>query len=65
VTKKPFLVVTVSGVSNKPYSFRVWNASVKNNTLWKEGNVIICSLDYDEDYGYSLSNKSKVMKVTK
>ena len=65
ITKKPFLVVTVSGVSNKPYSFRVWNASVKNNTLWKEGNVIICSLDYDEDYGYSLSNKSKVMKVTK
>ena len=65
ITKKPFLVVTVSGVSNKPYSFRVWNTSIKNNTLWKEGNVIICSIDYDEDYGYSLSNKSKVMKVTK
>ena len=62
---KPFLSITVTGSTEKPYYFRIWNMSQAQTNIWNEGNVVVFSLDYDEEYGYSLSRKSKVVKVTR
>jgi len=62
---KPFLSVTATGMSEKPYYFRIWAMSKAQTNVWEEGNVVVFSLDYDEEYGYSLSRKSKIVKVTR
>jgi DNA polymerase-3 subunit alpha len=63
---KPFLTISVSGNGNKPYTFRIWNTSIKQTTVWVEGNVVVFSLDYDKEYGsYTLSRKTKVLRITK
>lgn len=64
-TKKPYLVVTTTGMSNKPYTFRIWNTALKENSKWSEGNVLVFSLSYDENWGYNLSSADKVIKLTK
>jgi len=65
VNGKPFLSVTVTGATEKPYYFRVWNMSQEKSNVWHEGNVVLFSLDYNEEFGYNLSNRSKVLKVTR
>lgn len=62
---KPFLVVTASGTTDKPYNFRVWDVNAQMTQIWIEGNVAIFGLDYSEEFGYSLSKKVKPMRVTK
>jgi len=63
--KKPFLTITASGMSDKPYVFRIWNASLSSTNVWGEGNIVIFSLDYDKDWGYNLSRRDRPIRVTK
>ena len=60
---KPYLAVTVSGMSDKEYFFRVWNQ--KRDDDWSEGNVLIFSLDYNQEWGYNVTRNSRVLRVTK
>jgi DNA polymerase-3 subunit alpha len=64
-TNKPFLVVAVSGLSEKMFKFKIWNMEKKESGAWTEGSVVIFSLDYDENFGYSLSRNGKVMQITR
>jgi len=61
----PFVTVSVTGSTDKPYFFRVWNTTVKGTDLWIEGNVVIFGLDYSKKWGFNLSNKVRPMQVTK
>ncbi len=63
--KKPYLVVTASGESGQQYKIKVWNTNKEKTTTWREGNVLIFSLEYDNQYGYSLPQFSKAMRVEK
>jgi DNA polymerase-3 subunit alpha len=63
-TNKPYLVVTTSGLSDKPYTFRAWNATL-NNPNWCEGNIVVFTLEYDKNWGYNLKRNCEVLKVTK
>ncbi len=65
-TNKLYLLINASGLTEKQYIFKVWaNIVEKNNDTFEEGNVIICSLEYDENYGYNLFGGHRVLKVTK
>lgn len=65
VNGKPFLAVKVTGMTEKPYYFRIWAMTKAQTNIWEAGNVVTFSLDYDSEYGYSLSRKSKALRVTK
>jgi DNA polymerase III alpha subunit len=62
---KPFLTVQVSGMTEKPYNFRVWNESLQTTKHWIEGNVLVFSLNFDKDWGYNVPRNSKILKVNK
>lgn len=61
----PYVVVKASGVTEKTYTFKVWKTSMHNTPFWIPGNIVIFSLEYSEDWGYSLPPGSKIMKVNK
>jgi DNA polymerase-3 subunit alpha len=61
---RSYYKITVSGNSSKEYSFKAWIKPAEAE-LWAIGNVMVFGLDYSEDWGYSLSKKSKIIKVTK
>lgn len=63
--KKPYLVITASGESSQQYKFRVWNTNKEKTTTWREGSVVLFSLEYDDQYGYSLPQFSKAMRIEK
>jgi DNA polymerase-3 subunit alpha len=63
-TGKPFLVISVSGLSDKPYTFRAWNATL-NGPNWREGNILVFDLEYDKKWGYNLKRTGEILKVTK
>lgn len=65
VNGKSFLAVKATGMTEKPFYFRIWAMSKAKTNVWEVGNVVTFSLDYDEQYGYSLSRKSKVLRVTR
>lgn len=62
--KKVYFNITVSGATNKTLKFKAW-IKVQEATLWTPGNVLVFGLDYSGDWGYSLSRKTKYIKVTK
>lgn len=64
-TGRPFLVVTASGMSDYSYRFRVWNTSKDLTPLWREGYVLVFSLSYSKEYGYSVSQRSRAVRLTK
>jgi DNA polymerase-3 subunit alpha len=64
-TGKPFLVVNVTGMSNLPYMFRVWDTSKEKNSVWAEGNVVVFSLSFSKQWGYSLTRGADVVRLTK
>lgn len=64
-TKKPYLVVTVSGMSDKSYTFKVWDTAIEEKSIWKDGSVVVFTLDYDKKYGFNLNRNTSVMKVNK
>jgi DNA polymerase III alpha subunit len=61
---KKYYRITVSGFSSKEIHFKAW-IKEEESRLWAIGNVLVFGLDYSPDWGYSLSRKSKVLKVTK
>lgn len=61
---KKYLIVSVSGKSTITYDFKVWTLT-KGSTIWDEGNVVVFSLDYDRDWGYSLNRSSKALVINK
>jgi DNA polymerase-3 subunit alpha len=61
---RPFIMATASGLTEKQYVFKIWDAEIANNDIWQEGSVVVFGLDYSEQYGYSLSRYTKVLKVT-
>ncbi len=63
--KKPYLQVTASGEGGTQYKFKVWNVYKEKTATWQEGNVVIFSLEYDEQWGYSLPMFGKSMRVSK
>jgi DNA polymerase-3 subunit alpha len=63
-TKKKYLQITVSGMSEKLYLFRAWDTS-KENATWSEGSVVVFSLDFSKKWGYSLSRKEGALRVSK
>jgi len=62
---KPYLIITATGLTEKPYSFRIWNTSMSDTDIWNEGSVVVFSLYYDKEWGYNLSKYSEPLKVTK
>lgn len=62
---KSFLTVTVTGMSEKKYYFKVWNSDNIDVSVWREGNVVVFSLDYSDQFGYSLSRRGKVLRVNR
>ena len=64
-TKKgsTFLIVSATGLSEKTYSFRVWNASTATTKIWKEGNLLVLSLEYEKLYGYSVGRNSDILVI--
>jgi DNA polymerase III subunit alpha len=62
---KSYIVASVSGITDKLYTVKVWDADVKNTLIWKEGHVVIMGIDYDSDYGYSVSRRVKPLKISK
>lgn len=64
-TGKPYVQVEVTGMTEKKYMFRVWNTEKRGHPHWKEGNILTFSLNYDEDWGYNIPFRSKVMKIEK
>lgn len=64
-TGKPFLVVTTTGMSDLPYTFRIWDTSKEKTPVWTEGNVVVFSLGYSKQWGYSLPRNCNVVKMTK
>jgi len=64
-TDKPYLVVTASGMSDKTYTFKVWNKKREKDGDWSEGNVLVFGLEYDKEWGYNFPRYNKVLKVTK
>jgi DNA polymerase III alpha subunit len=58
---KEFLVVGATGNTDKMYSFRVWEPT----DIWKEGNVLIIDLTYQDNFGYSVPRQCKPLKITK
>jgi DNA polymerase III alpha subunit len=61
----PFLVVSASGVSERPYSFRVWKTAANSTPFWIVGNVLVFSLNYDKEWGYNVPPNCKIIKVEK
>ena len=61
---KTYYKITVSGMSSKEFIFKAW-IKEEESLLWAVGNVIVFGLDYSSDWGYSLSRKTKIIKVTK
>jgi DNA polymerase-3 subunit alpha len=61
---KVYYVIKASGLSSKEYTFKAWIKDAEA-ALWAIGNVLVFGLDYSPDWGYSLSKKSKIIKVNK
>jgi DNA polymerase-3 subunit alpha len=61
---KVFYRITVSGLSGKEYRVKAW-IKESESVLWAVGNVLVFGLDYSSEWGYNLSRKSKIIKVTK
>lgn len=59
----PFLVVKASGVTEKEYQFRIWKTSKETTKDWISGNIIIASLDYSGEWGYSVPHNCKITQV--
>jgi DNA polymerase III alpha subunit len=64
-TGKLYATVTVSGLSDKNYTFRAWDTDLSKTNLWIEGSVVVFSLDYNEDFGYNLNKQFKAFRLTK
>jgi len=62
---RPFLNVVATGLTEKQYSFRVWDTEASTSDVWKEGAIVIFGLDFSSEYGYNVSRYTKIMKVTK
>lgn len=62
---KPYVQVWVTGMTEKRYMFRVWNTEKRNDPHWQEGNVNCFSLDYDDEWGYNVPFRSKIMRIEK
>lgn len=63
---KSYYIATAVGRSDKNFKFKVFGVSEEQkNSLLLPGSIIICSLDYDEQWGYSLNKQFKVLKVNK
>lgn len=61
---KPFINVSATGMTDKPYFFRVWNTSVKETSIWIEGNVVVFGLDFDKKWGFNVSRRIEPMVIT-
>jgi len=62
---KPFLVVRTSGMTEKPYIFRVWNTSKDATKDWIEGNVLTFSLNFSSEWGYNVPRGSQILRINK
>ena len=62
---KSYILASISGITDKPYSLKVWDADAKTSTIWKEGHVLIIGMDYSAEYGYSLSKRIKPLRISK
>jgi DNA polymerase-3 subunit alpha len=65
VNRKPFLVVTVSGMSEVFYMFRVWDTSMAKTEYWKEGYVLVFNLSHSKEWGYNVPRGCEVIRLTK
>lgn len=61
---KVYYLIKVSGMSGKEFTFKAWIKD-EQAALWAIGNVLVFGLDYSDDWGYSLSRKSDVLKVNR
>jgi DNA polymerase III subunit alpha len=61
--KKPFIVVKASGITEKPYTFRVWNTMASKSLYWVPGNVLVFGLQYSDEWGYAVPANAKIIKV--
>lgn len=61
---KLYYNISVSGISNASIKFKAWIKPDEAND-WAIGNVLVFGLDYSPEWGFSLSRKTKVLKVTR
>jgi DNA polymerase-3 subunit alpha len=61
---RKYYTISVSGMGSKIYRFK---ANLKPNDLstWQIGNAVVCSLDYSQEWGYSLSKSGSVLRINK
>jgi DNA polymerase-3 subunit alpha len=61
---KLYYNITVSGISNKTYTFKAWIKPTQIS-LFKPANVVILSLGYEPQWGFSLNKSFKWFGVNK
>jgi len=58
-----YKIVKCVGKTDKQYDFKVWkNWNTAEENVWQNGSVIVLSLKWDPDYGYSLNKGQQVLR---